>query len=361
MGAQFIEAESESNLNDFGDFSPSPLYNDLIPNVDYSLPMHEIPLFLVQLTRFKCGGICLSLTMSHAVVDGTSGLHFFTEWARIARGEPLETMPIFDREVLRAGEPLGGPPCFDHSEFNDLPLLLGQLDSVEERKKKTTVAMLNLTKTQVDGIKKLANDGCNWNDKNGRVYTRYETLAGYIWRNACKAREHKHEQLTALSVCVDFRSRMKPPLAKGYFGNATMDVMAISLAGDLVTKPLGYASSRIREAIEKVKDEYVRSAFDCLKKQEDLRYYQNFHEIGNNEGPFYGNPNLGVVSWLTLPLHGLDFGWGKEVYMGPGTHDFDGDSLLLSSPNDDGSVVVAICLQEIHMKAFKKHFYEDIL
>lgn len=57
---------------------------------------------------------------------------------------------------------------------------------------------------------------------------------------------------------------------------------------------------------------------------------------------------------------GLILGGGKEVYMGPGTHDFDGDSLLLPGPDGNGSMLVAICLQEVHMDAFKKHFYQDI-
>jgi shikimate O-hydroxycinnamoyltransferase len=97
-----------------------------------------------------------------------------------------------------------------------------------------------------------------------------------------------------------------------------------------------------------------------LKNQPNLTRFQDIHALGGTEGPFYGNPNIGVVSWLTLPIYGLDFGWGKEIYMGPGTHDFDGDSLLLPSPNGDGSVILAICLQVAHMEAFKKYFYEDI-
>ncbi|KAI4335391.1 hypothetical protein L6164_014037 [Bauhinia variegata] len=357
-GVDFVEAESDFNLDDFGEFSPSPEYHYLIPFVDYSLPIQELPLVLVQLTRFKCGGISVSLTISHAVVDGPSALHFISEWARLARGEPLETMPFLDRTLLRAGEPPAAPPCIDHSEFSHPPLLLGQSDNREERKKKTTVAMLRLSKTQVDKLRKIADE--SWERPKGRGYTRYETVTGHIWRGACKARGHKHEQPTALGVCVDSRNRMQPPLPKGYFGNATLDVIATSSSGELISKPLGYAASRIRSAIEKVTDEYVRSGIDFLKNQEDLTKFQDLHALGSDGGPFYGNPNLGVVSWLTLPIYGFDFGWGKEFYMGPGTHDFDGDSLILPNPNGDGSLSVALCLQVAHMDAFKRYFYEDI-
>ncbi|KAL6292577.1 hypothetical protein ACE6H2_000719 [Prunus campanulata] len=154
---------------------------------------------------------------------------------------------------------------------------------------------------------------------------------------------------------------MQPPLPQGYFGNATFYGVARSLAGDLVSKPLGYASSRIREAIEKVSNDYVLSAIDHFRNQPDLTRFQDLHALGIAEGAFHGNPYLEVVSWSTLPIYRLDFGWGKEIYMGSGAYDFDGESFLLPSPDGDGSMVLTLCLQVGHMDAFKKHFYEDII
>ncbi|CAJ1941812.1 unnamed protein product [Sphenostylis stenocarpa] len=363
MGIRFIEAESSSTLEDLGDFSPSSEYHYLVPTVDYySLPIHELPLVLVQLTRFKCGGICIGVTLSHAVVDGPSALHFMCEWARLARGDPLQTVPFLDRKVLRAGEPPLVPltKCHVHTEFDDPPLLLGQTENIEERKKETTMATLKISKTQVETLKKRANESSH-RPRNGVGYSRYESVAGHIWRSACKARGHAENQPTMLTIIVDTRGRMEPPLPEGYFGNASLDTVACSLAGDLVSKPLGYASSRIREAIERVNDEYVRSGIEFLKNQENLRrLHQDLHAEGREKEPFYGNPNLSVVSWLTLPIYGNDFGWGKEVYMTPATHDFDGDFVLLPDSGGDGSLLVFLGLQVVHMDAFKKHFYEDI-
>ena len=102
---------------------------------------------------------------------------------------------------------------------------------------------------------------------------------------------------------------------------------------------------------------------DFLKEQKSLSTYQDRTAIENTKGGvFYGNPNLGVASWLNLPVRGLDFGWGEEIYMGPGSHDFneDGDVMILPGYNNDGSVVVAVGLQVHHMEKFKNYFYEDI-
>jgi shikimate O-hydroxycinnamoyltransferase len=160
-GILFFEAEYEAELDNIDHFSKSPEYHRLFPCVDYSAPIHELPIMLVQLTWFKCGGIALSLTISHAIVDGPSTLHFASEWARLARGEPLETAPFLDRKVLRAGDhpwPQTAPDL-DNSEYNPLPVLLGQSDSVEEGKKEKAVVMLKLSKIQVGNLKNMANDG----------------------------------------------------------------------------------------------------------------------------------------------------------------------------------------------------------
>ena len=125
--------------------------------------------------------------------------------------------------------------------------------------------------------------------------------------------------------------------------------------GELMNKPLGYASSMIRQAINKVTDTYVKSAIEFFRNLQDLVRFQAIEE------PFFGNPNVEVVSWVTLPPYNLDFGWGNEIYMGPGAHDIDGNSFILQSPDGDGSLMVILCLQVAHMDAFKRHFYEDII
>ncbi|KAF8405940.1 hypothetical protein HHK36_008018 [Tetracentron sinense] len=354
MGALLFEAESEAKIDDLGDFRPTPEIRELIPHVDYSTPTHELPLLVVQLTRFRCGGVSIGMGISHIIVDGQSALHFFSEWARIARGEKLDTTPFLDRTVFLDQNPPGAPR-FDHEEFSTPPLLLGRADEKEQRKMETTVAMLKLTKDQIEKLKKEANEGhC------GRPYSRYEAVAGHMWRCACKARGHEGHQITKIRVAVDCRNRLQPPLPKGYFGNAALPTTPTSRAGDLVSKPLGYASSRIREAVEKMTEEYVRSALDFLRGQPDMSKLRTFHTLGCTQGAFFGNPNMEITSWMGLPIYGADFGWGKEFHMGPGSLGFDGKSFILHDPHVDGSFIVPLRLQVDFMDAFKKFLYEDI-
>ena len=102
--------------------------------MDYDKPIHELPLLLVQVTKFSCGGISLGWGPSHIMTDGLSASHFISEWAKIARGEQPNSSPFLDRSILLAPEHLSAP-VFDHPEYSPQPLLIGKQDHIEERKR----------------------------------------------------------------------------------------------------------------------------------------------------------------------------------------------------------------------------------
>ncbi|KAJ9548270.1 LOW QUALITY PROTEIN: hypothetical protein OSB04_020813 [Centaurea solstitialis] len=579
------EAYADNKLPDLDTFSaPSTMtiYDQLIPSID--TPLEETPMLVLQVTRFLCGGFCLAIKMSHAVADGQSALHFTHEWARVSRGEALESPPYLDRKVLRAGEPPRARSKSEHAKSDPPPSLIDQSGNHEME---TVVAKLKLTRTQVEKLRTEANDSRL--NETSRGFSRYEVITAHVWRTACKARNHKPEQPTALTIPIDFRRKMRPPhykkynfykawkdepfsfgnsnlnlsmmrlimkqldfqginhnrnlvkpflllvtnrsssqrvsvsklwqirsihqpsgsvwslltdrivalaatlygnklspvyqqfafgivnellseeavsscspaeiclkklhripgyvkgraattkqvlatenlrmeleleknkskaleeevkrikeehgkfqeeqnqmkkqmdfmmsflfeqlvttsndlvtkssdqfcrhknmpLPRDYFGNAVTNSIATGCSGDIISNPLGYVASKIRDAIERVDDEHVNSVLDFLKSQEDISKFQELLPRSNGGG-FCGDPNLGVTSWLTLPFHGADFGWGKEVHMDPGSHETDGDCLILNEEDGDGSLVVALCLKVSHMEDFKKLFYQDI-
>ncbi|PON75017.1 Transferase [Trema orientale] len=363
-GVVFVAAELNVDLVEFGkDFTPTPDFDRfLFPSINDAVPIHELPLCFVQLTKFRCGGYSLGLATSHVITDGLSAANFMTEWARLARGEPLRTAPFHDKTAFKAGEPSWAPPRFDHSnDFCCMPFLLKQPSPEELKKMKTTMITLGLGTEQVEKLKRLANRDRPNKLKSSRPYTRYEALTAHIWRCASKARKHQDEQPTACLVTIDSRRRLQPPLPLGYFGNGVFDVTASCYAGDLTSKPLSYGASKIRLAIETVTNDYVLSAVDYLKSQRDLTKFQYSYKSSTNGGANYGgNPNIGVVNWMNLPFNGTDFGWGKEIHFGPAYHQVDGDTWILRSGKGDESLVVVVCLLVRHVQAFKKHFYDDI-
>ncbi|KAG6411517.1 hypothetical protein SASPL_129600 [Salvia splendens] len=168
------------------DFTPTKAIQPLIPSVDYTAPLDQISLVVAQLTRFRCGDVCLGLGVSHVMADGPSALHFVTEWTKFARG---------DAARVRPGRP---PPAtaVDRGKANLDPV--GGVDTTGSRP---------------------------WPRTSG----------------AARARRAA-EQQTSLHFVADFRNKINPPLPKNYFGNALIRVEATDRSGSLLAERIGAAS-----------------------------------------------------------------------------------------------------------------------
>ncbi|KAL4355976.1 hypothetical protein AHAS_Ahas09G0040500 [Arachis hypogaea] len=324
-GAMLLEAQSNKSMAEYGDFSPSQPIKELIPTVDYSRPIEELPLLLAQITRFQQlqEGIAIGIAWSHPICDGLAAIHFINSWAKMTRGETLEAseLPFHDQKLLKPRRPLSSPR-FDHAEMKPLPLILGSTNTIEEQKKKKTFFQLKLTAEQVQKLKKDANNDNN-GFQSGEPYSRFEAIGAHLWRSACKARELSKDQPTVFQTVVDIRRKLNPPLPQNYFGNAlAFTISPMCCVGDIVSKPLSYAAKNIREAVERINDEYIRSQIDffaCEKRMDRIR--TPFLEKGEyrEDALFYGNPNFGVTSWMSMTVYEADFGWGRLVHFGQGS------------------------------------------
>lgn len=102
--------------------------------------------------------------------------------------------------------------------------------------------------------------------------------------------------------------------------------------------------------------------FDLIRSQDDMDKARAL-SFGINEGKdavFVGNPNLRITSWLSMPMHGADFGWGKPVYFGLAGGTVQERALITHDPDGDGSVILFLHFQTDHIQLFKNYFYNDI-
>ncbi|KAK7247123.1 hypothetical protein RIF29_42000 [Crotalaria pallida] len=347
---------------------PNEFTKDLTPAVDYTQPIEELPLLLVQVTRFHGNGtndqgIVIGVSFSHPLCDGLSDIRFVNTWSKMARGGTLdidELFPSLDRSIIKSPHPPSAPR-FDHPELKPFPLMLGSSDNIIEQNKKTVAVTLKLTSEQVEKLKKKANDQ---SPKEGsRPYSRFEVIAAYIWRCASKARQLDQLQPTRLRYIVDIRNRLNPPLPQNYFGNAYSPTTTPKCyIGDIISKPLSYVAQQIREANDLIQNEYIWSQQDFIMSQEqvgDIRASFQFPGEHKKNSPFYGNPNISIGSWMHLKWYDADFGWGKPMNFGP-TVVCPSDKAIIIRSLDD-SVIISMHFQEAHMQLFTKFFWEEML
>ncbi|KAH9622546.1 hypothetical protein KSS87_003049, partial [Heliosperma pusillum] len=295
-GVLFVEAETKHRLDEFDEFVPGAKTRELmIPKCDYKVELSSIPLLMVQVTWFKCGALGVGFAGHHHVADGASNTDFFVKLMRLAGGSSLTVSPVFDRVHLAPRE----PPCvkFQHSlEFDPIvPSLPSHGLSMSGDQYDTTQSLFKLSKQQLQALKQSILSQANTN--NGNHITTYAVVAGHIWRCVCKARSIAYDEEVKLYIPVDGRSRLKDPsIPKEYVGSALFISVCVAKAGDIINKPLWYAASKIHETIQKMDNEYLRSAIDYLELKPGL------------VDPLFGAhkityPNLMINLWANLPFY----------------------------------------------------------
>ncbi|XWS72644.1 hypothetical protein CRYUN_Cryun02cG0057900 [Craigia yunnanensis] len=348
-GALFLEAETTSAIDDFGDFAPSSKLRQLVPTVDHSADISTHPLVISQVTTFKCGGVCLGIGIHHTMADGTSVFSFINGWSEIALGLSLSVAPLIDRTLLRARVP--PTPTFYHVEYDPSPSLktFSSLSESHSHPKPLSVSTFKITKDQIYTLKAKSIK----NEKTTK-YSTHNILAAHIWRCASKARGLLDDQATKLYIPTNGRSRLRPPLSSGYLGNVLVTTASIALSGNLQSEPFTNTIDRVQNAVRRMDNEYLRSALDYLEKLPDVTSVKHGAHT-------FECPNLYIISWMRLPVHDADFGWGRPMYMGPANVVHEGKIYLLPSPADDGSLSLVACLQISHMKHFQKHLYQGLI
>ncbi|XVF58318.1 hypothetical protein PTKIN_Ptkin07bG0056400 [Pterospermum kingtungense] len=240
-----------------GDFTHNSQVSTLVPKVDYSGGISSYPLLVLQVTAFKCGGVCVGVGLHHTLADGTSALHFINSWADTTRGFSPRVAPFMDRTLLRARVP--PTPTFHRVEYDPSPpmnITTSHSDqSQSDNLRPSSVSIFKLTADQLNILKAKSNIE---NADDTMKYSTYNVITAHLWRCISKARGLSNDQATKLYISIDGQSRLKPPLPPGYFGNVIFHATPIARAGDLLFEPFTETIKRIHKLLKHTNDEYLR-------------------------------------------------------------------------------------------------------
>ena len=132
----------------------------------------------------------------------------------------------------------------------------------------------------------------------------FDILTACIWRCSTIALKPNLESQVRVIFPVNVRAKLSPSLPTGYYGNAVVFAVAITMARKLCENPLGYAIELVKTAKANVTMEYVRSYIDfvVIKDKPDI-----------NRVRCYSPTDVTHVGFEEV-----DFGWGKAIYGGLG-------------------------------------------
>ncbi|TYH45485.1 hypothetical protein ES332_D11G268300v1 [Gossypium tomentosum] len=333
-GALYIEANADVALQDFGDIlqPPFPCIDKLLYDVPNPKRMLNDPLLFIQVTRLRCGGFILGISVNHVMSDVSGMMQLILGMAEIGRGAVAPSIqPVWERQLLNARD----PPRVSllHREYNQV-----EEGTITSNPSENTVhRSFSIGPNQVSTLRKLLSNTLG-------QCSRFEVLAACIWRcRTIALKPHPDEEVRLLCM-VNVRSKLSPPLPSGYYGNAVVFPAAITTARKLSQNPLGYAVKLVKQAKERVSGEYVKSVADLMVMK------------GRPHYPMAGSC---VVTDVTRAgFEEVDFGWGKAVYGGLAKAGL-GAKLPAASPCVNlvaikGGIAISICLPAPAMDIFAK-------
>ncbi|KAK8690642.1 hypothetical protein V6N13_074173 [Hibiscus sabdariffa] len=330
-GAVFVKAEADCGLDEMGDISkPDP---NILGKLVYEIPgaqnLLQIPLLVIQVTKFKCGAFSIGMSMNHCMLDGIAAMEFVNGWGEVTRGFPLKTPPVLDRALLKPRN----PPLieFEHHEFDEIEDVSNTNTLYEEEElvyKSFLFDSDKLGQLKAEATDDGALSGC----------TTFEVLAGFVWRARCKALNLVPEQRTKLLFAVDGRQRFIPPLPQGFAGNGIVLTYSISTAGELVNKPLSFSVGLIQEAVKLATDSFMRSAID---------YFEVTRARPSLDGTVL------ITTWSKLSFYTIDFGWGEPISIGPAALPEKPVLLFLPHHEDKKSINLLLGLPVSAMNTFE--------
>ncbi|XP_076941542.1 spermidine coumaroyl-CoA acyltransferase-like [Bidens hawaiensis] len=265
----------------------------LVPNPDRETFLTN--LFILQVTRFSCGGYTLGASVHHALCDGLGATLFFNAMAELARGAVNVTVePVWERSKLLVPR----EPARTEFPIEEFLSLDKEYVPYAELNEKVVRECFHVKDEWLDRLKTFLQE------KSGLSFTTFEALGAFLWQARVKASKIPKDEEVKFAYAVNIRRVVKPPLPAGYWGNGCVPMYVKTTAGDLIEKPIRETAELIKKSKRNVSDEYVHSFID---------YQELNYKKGINAGPRVS----AFTDWRHLGHSTVDFGWGGPVTVLP--------------------------------------------
>ncbi|KAG5242358.1 vinorine synthase [Salix suchowensis] len=333
-GAAFIEARVSGDMSMVIEQADINQHQHLLPCSPYAkiskLSTDQVTL-AVQVNYFNCGGMAISICIWHAVADGSALATFVKSWAAITRdpNNVLEEV-IYDCTTLF--------PPQDLSSF-----------SLHNFVKEEVLSEIVTKRFLFDGSMVAALRDEVGNGPSLDRPTRFIAVSSLILAAMITVTRENEvgQQISAATIAVDLRRRLKPPVPEQSIGNIFQ--VAIANWPEIESNALNYSSlaGKLDESIRKMNDEYIR-------KFHGGGGYFNFIKRAGEEAMKGSNMVVfSFSSWCKFPFYEADFGWGKPIWLSPALK-LNRVAIFVDTADGEG-IEAWISLSKEDMVMFEQH------
>ncbi|XP_071718376.1 acyltransferase Pun1-like [Rutidosis leptorrhynchoides] len=330
-GVVFIEARVNTNLDDYLQLSEKN--NTLVNLFAIDLANYKSPcntsLVGVQFNHFDCGGLAVTVAMSHIIGDGTTFASFLGHWASVARYGSA------DRQEVK--------PFIPH--FIQFP----RTDSIQRESRAREIDQTNVVSRKFVFPNSKLGDLKKMVDENIINPSRVEVLTSLLYKTAAKAAATRSGcfKTSYISIMVNMRNKFVKKLPPSTFGNMASVIMV----------PTGQHT--IETSLSKVVEDIKKTMSEELVKIQSVQQIPEYlivsrsKKLNQDNMENVVNGSYWCSSLCGFPFKILDFGWGQPVGIDLALGSLHKNGfMLIDTINGDG-IETCVLLEKENMEIFE--------
>ncbi|KAF6163226.1 hypothetical protein GIB67_025090 [Kingdonia uniflora] len=301
----FTVAESDYNFSSLCGYHGRKTneFYPLLPQLE-ATSKTVLPLFALQVTIFPNSGLCIGITISHAVADRKSSNHFMKSWTSVCRlgGKDtsliLESLPVYDRTMIMDPKGIAISTLKDMEMINIskqrlIPPIKAFTDPVEK-----FLASFVMGQSEIDRLKKWAREQIIEKNKQTMEpppnFSSFVVTCAYVWVCWIKALGPSIDKPREHFICsVENRMHVEPPLQLTYFGNCLRACHTIIDTINLTNEDgIAVASEAITKGIKRARSRQNSAGLDMKMASERI---------------------ISVAGSSIFRVYDTDFGWGRPT------------------------------------------------
>ncbi|XP_011091743.1 pelargonidin 3-O-(6-caffeoylglucoside) 5-O-(6-O-malonylglucoside) 4'''-malonyltransferase-like [Sesamum indicum] len=338
-GAEFSVAEVDCSLHQFiGAEVKSEQINHLLPLEIGATDEPTDPMLAVQINKFHCGGLAVSICASHRIFDSCSLGILLMAWANASTDGGLVICPDFTL-----------PSIYFPSE-NKAPL---QFEVSRTRDKRIVSRRFVFDKNAISKLRESIST--EWKSTGTeRPPSRVVVVSTILTQALLRADRAKHGKSRAslIAQAINVRERTVPPVPKyscGTWVSLSYLDWTSNQSNEMQQNYLGMVL-KMREAI-------VQGVKDCARILSDREFGKwvlvdsYFDAAQKASGPDY--KVIWVTDWSKFGEYELDFGFGKPVWVCLADVPLR-DLIILMNTKDNDGIEAWVYLHESDMAYFER-------